>query len=364
MEKLKQTENISEQFFLKIEKLINLWERFKETDEGKEALNEALVEFLNSEKSDAELLRILGARIRDERKGTKIKLVGTVEISNVCRVNCLYCSMRRDNLSKDKIQRISKHDLVASIKNALLSGCTEVFVQSGEDPQIVDVLIEALNELKEELGGVKIVTNLGDLDSKQYLKLKNAGVTQYVSNFETSNIPMHERLREHSFSKRVSAMKGAQAVGMDLGSGFIIGFDGQTNQDIANDLCFVNKMNVRNMTSVTCFTPSEETPLAHEKVGDVEKTLNVIALLRILYPDFDIPIPPNSNSEKLNYNSPLSGMTLAYQAGANTVYENFTPESVKSGYGIYNIANKRPVVTKGSIDRLIEETDRNLLVKN
>ena len=83
------------------------------------------------------------------------------------------------------------------------------------------------------------------------------------------------------------------------------------------------------MTSCSPFIPAKDTPLETCKPCDVETTLNTIALMRIVNPN--ALIPTVSAIEKLEENGQVRG----FNAGANVITINFTPERERKIYRIY-----------------------------
>ena len=57
-----------------------------------------IVGLLNIDDEDAERLFAQARFVRDKHVGTRIDMRAAIDVGNVCRVNCHYCPMRRDNL--------------------------------------------------------------------------------------------------------------------------------------------------------------------------------------------------------------------------------------------------------------------------
>ena len=65
---------------------------------AEEAIRAELVDLLNSSAERATQLFAFARDIRDKHVGPRIDLRAAIDVGNVCRVNCHYCPMRRDNL--------------------------------------------------------------------------------------------------------------------------------------------------------------------------------------------------------------------------------------------------------------------------
>ena len=82
--------------------------------------------------------------------------------------------------------------------------------------------------------------------------------------------------------------------------------------------------------SVSPFIPGDETPLAGAPVGDIELTLNCMAAMRLMRPDWVIPAV-----SALNLAEPGSGYRRGLRTGANLVTINLTPADIREDYLLY-----------------------------
>ena len=107
-----------------------------------DALRKRFVELLNTDGKDAERLFALARSVRDKHVGTRIDMRAAIDVGNVCRVNCHYCPMRRDNLhgmgknSQSTISpyRATSKKIVEVAEYAYQLGFRELFLQSGKTP--------------------------------------------------------------------------------------------------------------------------------------------------------------------------------------------------------------------------------------
>jgi len=136
--------------------------------------------------------------------------------------------------------------------------------------------------------------------------------------------------------KRTKAIKALSELGFKVGSGNIIGLPNQTIDDIVNDLLFIGNFNLT-MVSTSIFIPGENSNYWDKPKGNLNITLNYMALIRILYPQ--MLIPSTSSLEKAQAN----GQYLGLMAGANAVtIHDGTPEELKKHYPIYSIKRFTP----------------------
>ena len=83
------------------------------------------------------------------------------------------------------------------------------------------------------------------------------------------------------------------------------------------------------MAGIGPFIPNPDTPLAQEKGGNLELSLKVMALMRLLLPK--INIPATTAMEALH----PEGRIMALKAGANVIMPNVTECEYKEKYLIY-----------------------------
>ena len=90
-----------------------------------------IITFLENEANQSDLFKSADS-VRRKYVGDAVHLRGLIEFSNICRNNCLYCGIRRNNLSL-KRYRMSEEELVQTAFNASQMGFKTIVLQSGED---------------------------------------------------------------------------------------------------------------------------------------------------------------------------------------------------------------------------------------
>ena len=109
----------------------------------------------------------------------------------------------------------------------------------------------------------------------------------------------------------------------------MIGLPNQSNEDLVNDLLFIKKLNPH-MCGIGPFIPQKDTPLRNEVGGTVEKTMIMLALLRLMVPKAMLPA-----TTALGSIDPL-GREKGLKAGANVVMPNLSPKQVRDKYALYD----------------------------
>ena len=261
--------------------------------------------------------------------GPRVFVRAVVEVSNYCRENCCYCGMRRDNRVLTRARAC--HDEIAEILIHHRPACiTDVNIQSGEDPVAVrTVVVPLLHTLRRETNlGLSVC--LGTLDAHLYAELQAAGASVYVLKFETADAVDYDwQKAPGSLPERLDHIRWLSGKGWKVSSGFIAGLPGQSETDLLNNCSLAGELPVHGC-SVSPFVPGEHTPLTTAAPGDVEATLNCMAMLRLMRPDWVIPAV-----SALNLAQAGSGYRRGLRAGANLVTINLTPPALQRDYVLY-----------------------------
>ena len=84
------------------------------------------------------------------------------------------------------------------------------------------------------------------------------------------------------------------------------------------------------MIGIGPFLPHKDTPFANEKIGEMELTLILISILRLIFPLSLIPATTALGTIK------EGGRELGILHGANVVMPNLSPMNVRKKYLLYN----------------------------
>jgi biotin synthase len=98
-------------------------------------------------------------RVRKEAGMAAVKLRGVIEISNYCQKWCGYCALRPHNKALDRY-RMDAETIVAVARGIADEGIATVFLQSGQDPKVDDIVCEAIPAIRDL--GVEVLLNLGE----------------------------------------------------------------------------------------------------------------------------------------------------------------------------------------------------------
>jgi biotin synthase len=260
-----------------------------------------------------------------------------IEISNICKQRCNYCNIGAPDTKKYVIK---PNDLLELVRHVYEERGRRVFLlQSGENQSqaFVRQVVDACRLIGTALPDATLVLCIGNLSRDQFRALRDAGVERYILKIEASNPRLYRLAKPHdSWQARRRCLDDLLFLGFRVGSGIIVDLPGQRDADLVGDLKFLHGLPL-SMVSATVFIPGVGTVYQDEPPGDVYKTLNFMALLRIMNPA--ALMPTTSSLEKLLPAGQLQGLL----AGANslTVHDG-TPERFHSLFPIYDNARFRP----------------------
>lgn len=307
-----------------------------------------IIEMLQLRGDEQERLFEAAVAARNAVFGDRVIVRGVAEVTNICRVNCEFCPMRRDNTRNNDSYRLDTDDLVAVAEEIKASGINVVFFQAGEIPQATKAVGEAIPRIRQLFDDdVEILLNLGSKSRDEYAYLRDQGATSYILKHETSDPKLNQQMRHESLESRLKCMEDLLGLGYRVGTGGIVGLPNQSLESIAGDIVLARDMGVH-MCSFAPFVPAPDTPLANHPPGDVEVTLNAIAASRLVAPHWLIPsVSALAKNEE-------GGQRRGYAAGANVLTVNFTPDGYRNRYLIYG--SNRFVVRRDYAERLITKT--------
>jgi biotin synthase len=266
---------------------------------------------------------------RDRVLGHSAILRGVVELTNLCRMSCLYCPMRRGGVAAEEHYLLSQDLIAAAIERICADPINVVSLQSGETPRVAELAIFATRVAAAKAPDRReVLLCLGKQELQVYEDLRASGADSYIMKFETSDVRLHETLRGEPLETRLSHIRALQSIGFAVGTGSIVGLPGQPLESVADDIQFGVALGTA-MLSVSPFIPGERTPLRHAKMGDRDTTLNAISIMRLMSPAATIPTV--SALELTGGDGQLAGL----MAGANVVTVNYTPSREAGLYHIY-----------------------------
>jgi biotin synthase len=273
---------------------MNIYEHMAEAVlEGKELTDEQAMAVLDS--PDEDLLPLLHAayKVRKQFYGNKVKLNMIINTkSGLCPENCGYCA--QSIVSKAPIEKYSmmkKEEIVAGAgRAAALRAGTYCIVASGRGPanRELDIVVDAVKEIKATHKSMTICACLGILKPEQAARLKEAGVDRYNHNINTSSKHHPNITTSHTYDDRVSTVKTVKETGISPCSGVIIGMR-ETKEDVI-DMARSLKALDADSIPVNFLHAVDGTPLEGTDELNPRYCLKVLCLFRFINPAKEIRI--------------------------------------------------------------------------
>ncbi len=287
---------------------------------------EALIKLLADDTLD-EAIFAAADRVRHQKVGDAVHLRGLIEFSNICKQNCCYCGLRRDNTNVHRY-RMTAEEIIRLAEHAKTLGFQTLVLQSGEDDYFTPARLAPILTAIKALG-FAITLSIGEKPPEVYAAYKAAGADRYLLRIETTNPTLYSQFHPGMrFEERLACLAALRAEGFEVGTGCLVGLPGQTLGDLADDLLFFQAIDA-DMIGLGPFIPNQDTPLAAAAGGAFQLARKVMALARLLRPDANIPA--TTAMEALH----PQGRLLALQSGANVIMPNVTEGDYRSWYVLY-----------------------------
>ncbi|MBQ7784591.1 MAG: [Clostridia bacterium] len=271
------------------------------------------------------------AAARKQVFASAIYIRGLIEISNICKNDCLYCGIRRSNTACERY-RLTEEEILLCCEEGYELGFRTFVLQGGEDGYFTDECLERLlRQIKEKHPDCAVTLSLGERSKESYQRLFDAGADRYLLRHETASAAHYAQLHpaQMKYEERMRCLKDLRQIGYQVGCGMMVGSPYQSAKDLAQDLKLIETFRPQ-MCGVGPFIPHGATLFAREPAGSVDLTCYLLSLIRLINPNVLLPA-----TTALGTLDPM-GREKGILAGANVVMPNLSPESVRKKYALYD----------------------------
>ena len=206
--------------------------------------------------------------------------------SGRCSENCKWCA--QSAVFKTHVQEYELIDEESCMELARLNAKYGVnkfsFVTSGRSlsNKNIDKLCEYAVKIKQEMK-INLCASMGLLTKEQLKRLKEAGITRYHCNLETSRRYFPTLCTSHTTDEKIETIRHAIELGMEVCSGGIIGM-GETMEDRVDLALTVRELGVKSIP-MNVLNPIPGTPLEGAAPLADEEVLTTVAVFRFINPD-------------------------------------------------------------------------------
>ena len=293
---------------------------------------EEIIELLENRTPElqAELAEKASA-VSKEHYGNKVFVRGLIEFTNYCRNDCYYCGIRCGNKNAERY-RLTKDEIAGCASYGYGLGFRTIVLQGGEDMFYTDdMMVDIIKSIKKEHPDCAVTLSIGEKSYDTYKAFFDAGADRYLLRHETADFDHYARLHPKNLSaeNRQQCLYNLKKIGFQTGAGFMVGSPYQTYENIADDLLFLKKLDPE-MIGIGPFIPHKDTVFADEKAGELNLTLFLLSVIRLMLPTVLLPA-----TTALGTIDPR-GRELGILAGANVVMPNLSPAGVRKKYALYD----------------------------
>lgn len=290
---------------------------------------EALISGRNEE--NTRLLREFAVKVRREIYGNDVYIRGLIEISNICRNDCLYCGIRKSNKNCERY-RLTPDEIIECSNEGYELGFRTFVLQGGEDGYFTDKILGGIvKKIKDNHSDCAVTLSMGERSYESYKFLRACGADRYLLRHETADSQHYSRLHPPamSYDNRMKCLENLRSLGYQVGCGFMVGSPYQTVENIAKDLKFIETFKPE-MCGIGPFIPHKDTEFRNFPPGSAEMTCYLLSVIRLIYPPVLLPA-----TTALGTVNPI-GREMGIMSGANVVMPNLSPVKVRKKYELYD----------------------------
>ena len=235
-----------------------------------------------------------------------------------CSEDCAYCAQSAHySTGVEREDLMPVEEIMSAAKRARVQGATRFCmgaawrgVRDGT-PKFEQVL-DTIREVSQL--GMEVCVTLGQIGPDEARKLKEAGVTAYNHNIDTSPEFYPEIVSTHTFSDRLTTIAAVQASGMSVCCGGIVGM-GETAGDRLRMVEVLSTFDPPpESVPINCLMAMPGTPLAEQPPLDIFDLVRLIAVTRIAIPRARVRLA--AGRTRLT----REGQALCFFAGANSIF--------------------------------------------
>lgn len=235
-----------------------------------------------------------------------------------CSEDCSYCAQSSKHNTGLKATKMSPvDDVLTKARNAKANGSTRFCM--GAAWRDMRGRKTSLKNVKQMISGIRemdmeVCVTLGMIDENQAKELKDAGLTAYNHNLDTSREFYPTIITTRSYDERLKTLSHVRDAGINVCSGGILGL-GETDADRIGLLHTVSSLPAHPESfPVNALVPIPGTPLGDRKMIPFDRLLRTVATARIVMPSTIVRLAAGRIA--LSEEQQIA----CFQAGANAVF--------------------------------------------
>jgi biotin synthase len=258
-------------------------------------------------------LAAVANRVKVEFNGNEIDLCSLLNVkSGRCSEDCAFCAQSGHYKTEAPVYPLLDMErIVEEAREAQKKGTGRFcLITSGRElsDREFETILRALGRIRKETT-LDLDCSLGTLSEERAESLRNAGVTRYNHNVETSESHFPKICSTHSFGDRVKTLEVLKDRGFSICCGGIIGLGESPQQRL--ELAFSLRQLGIDCIPFNILNPRPGTPLEHSESVPPMEIIKTLALFRLILPKGTIKIAGGREANLRDLQS------LALLAGAN-----------------------------------------------
>ncbi len=231
-------------------------------------------------------------RVRQACCGNTVDLCSIVNVkSGNCSENCGFCAQSAHHPGEESpIYGLkSQEEILAKAKAAEAAGARRFcLVSQGRGPKYAgakstefEQILETVRNIISETS-IKPCCALGEVTPEQAQSLREAGVTRYNHNLESSEQFFPNVATTHTWRDRVETIRNLKSVGIQACTGGILGL-GESWEDRVDMALSLRDLEVESVP-LNLLNPRSGTPMGDNKRLEPYDALKAIAIFRMILP--------------------------------------------------------------------------------
>ena len=235
-----------------------------------------------------------------------------------CSEDCSYCAQSAHystGLEREELMPVG--EIMSAAQRARAQGATRFCMGAAwrgvrDGTAKFEQVLETVREVSQF--GMEVCVTLGEIGPNEARKLKDAGVTAYNHNIDTSPEFYPEIVSTHTFANRLSTIAAVQESGMSVCCGGIVGMGESVTDRLRMLEVLCNFDPQPESVPINCLMAMPGTPLATQPPIDIFDLVRLIAVTRIAIPKARVRLA--AGRTRLT----REGQAFCFFAGANSIF--------------------------------------------
>jgi len=247
------------------------------------------------------------------RRGKNLSLCAIINAkSGQCSEDCRFCTQSVHFKTDTPVYPLkTAEEIIAAARQAKEDGASHFSIVTsgrGITDRLLPAVADIIAAIKDQVD-IAVCASLGIASRQDLQVLKQAGLSRYHHNLETSREFFPGIVTTHTFDERIATIEAARQAGLEVCAGGIIGL-GESEADRISLAVTLAELRVQSVP-LNILIPLAGTPLAQSKPLAIEEILRAIALFRLILPDAALRLAAGRESALHDF------LSSAFMAGAD-----------------------------------------------